>query len=290
MINYTIIIPHKNTPDLLQRCINSIPIRDDLQIIIIDDNSDPTIVDFNNFPGNNRQNTKIIFNKDGLGAGNARNKGLEAITNTKWVIFSDADDFFTPYLSDALDKYENDEADMIYFKLESVNSDSLEPVNRSIRINKRTDLAIAQKNYDLIRYKAIEPYCKFIKFKNIEDIRFETVMYSNDVMFGLMIGYKSRKIKIDPNSLYIVTERQNSLVKIVKEESIRCRYDVAIRGNNFLKKIRKEKYHTNLFAYCYKFNKINMFIAIKYFFKSLYYTQPKYWYNDILLCIRELFK
>ena len=38
--NYSIIIPHRNIPQLLQRCIDSIPSRDDLQIIIVDDNSD----------------------------------------------------------------------------------------------------------------------------------------------------------------------------------------------------------------------------------------------------------
>ena len=38
MINYSIIIPHKNIPDLLQRCLDSIPRREDVQIID-DDNS-----------------------------------------------------------------------------------------------------------------------------------------------------------------------------------------------------------------------------------------------------------
>jgi glycosyltransferase involved in cell wall biosynthesis len=48
-INYTIIIPHKNIPHLLQRCLDSIPRRNDLQIIVVDDNSDEDIVDFCGF-------------------------------------------------------------------------------------------------------------------------------------------------------------------------------------------------------------------------------------------------
>ena len=40
MISYSIIIPHKNTPSLLQRCLDSIPQRSDIEIIIVDDNSD----------------------------------------------------------------------------------------------------------------------------------------------------------------------------------------------------------------------------------------------------------
>ena len=44
-MNYTIIIPHKNTPDLLQKCLGSIPERDDAEVIVIDDDSDKDIVD-----------------------------------------------------------------------------------------------------------------------------------------------------------------------------------------------------------------------------------------------------
>ena len=40
MINYSFIIPHHNTPDLLQRLVDSIPQRDDIEIIVVDDNSD----------------------------------------------------------------------------------------------------------------------------------------------------------------------------------------------------------------------------------------------------------
>ncbi len=53
-ILWSIIVPHHNIPQLLERCLDSIPERDDIQIIVIDDNSDPTIVDFNMFPGINQ--------------------------------------------------------------------------------------------------------------------------------------------------------------------------------------------------------------------------------------------
>ena len=84
---YSIIIPHKNSPDLLSRCLDSIPNRDDLQIVIIDDNSDENIVDFSNFPGMGRKNTIVIFNKESRGAGYARNLGLSK-SNSKWFLFA----------------------------------------------------------------------------------------------------------------------------------------------------------------------------------------------------------
>lgn len=72
-LNYSLIIPHKNIPNLLKRCLDSIPQRDDMEIILVDDNSDPNIVDFEHFPGKTRQGVRLIFDKQGGGAGRARN-------------------------------------------------------------------------------------------------------------------------------------------------------------------------------------------------------------------------
>lgn len=49
-ISFSIIIPHHNIPDLLERCIASIPMRDDVEVIVVDDRSSPSVVDFDNFP------------------------------------------------------------------------------------------------------------------------------------------------------------------------------------------------------------------------------------------------
>ena len=69
IINYTFIIPHKNIPNLLRRCLNSIPRRDDIQIIVVDDNSNSDIVDFEYFPGIGEPCVEIYFTREGKGAG-----------------------------------------------------------------------------------------------------------------------------------------------------------------------------------------------------------------------------
>lgn len=73
MIAYTFIIPHKNSPDLLQKCLDSIPRRDDVQIIVVDDNSDAGKVDFDHFPGLDDPTVEVYLTKEGKGAGYARN-------------------------------------------------------------------------------------------------------------------------------------------------------------------------------------------------------------------------
>ena len=64
-LNFSIIIPHYNIPKLLQRCLDSIPQRPDLEVIVVDDNSSPDIVDFNHFPGSDRSDVKLILDKKG---------------------------------------------------------------------------------------------------------------------------------------------------------------------------------------------------------------------------------
>ena len=46
---FSIIIPHKEIPDLLMRCLKSIPVSEDIQVIVVDDNSsDADVIFFKN--------------------------------------------------------------------------------------------------------------------------------------------------------------------------------------------------------------------------------------------------
>ena len=108
---YSIIIPHKNNPILLSRCLDTIPVRNDVQIIVVDDNSDRKLINPDNYPGKNRNDVEVVFldSTQSKFAGRARNIGLGKVKG-KWIIFADADDYFTDNLSILLDKYkDNDE-------------------------------------------------------------------------------------------------------------------------------------------------------------------------------------
>ena len=98
MLNYSIIIPHKNCPDLLKRLLDSIPERDDVQIIVVDDNSDE-----GKKPSIDRKDTEVILldAERSKGAGRARNVGLEHAEG-KWLLFADADVVLNGLSIDAL--------------------------------------------------------------------------------------------------------------------------------------------------------------------------------------------
>lgn len=209
-INYTFIIPHKNIPDLLQRCLNSIPRREDIQIIVVDDNSDPEKVDFEHFPGVGEPCVEVYFTKEGKGAGYARNVGLKHAKG-KWLLFADADDYFKN-VDILLNKYKYAIADVIFFNSLSVNT-----VNKLTSFGNQINNAMSAysddklKNY--LRFYCGVPWCKVVNRDLLEKykILFDEVPKHNDTMFSLKVGYYASNIYIDKDIYYVNYCRKNSI-------------------------------------------------------------------------------
>ena len=111
MINYSFIIPHHNSPKLLERCLDSIPERDDIEIIVVDDNSEEDKKAYSD-----RSDVRIIFidAEHTKGAGRARNYGMKEATG-KWLLFADCDDFYEKGFIVELDKYRESDYDIVFF-------------------------------------------------------------------------------------------------------------------------------------------------------------------------------
>ena len=123
--NFSVIIPHKNIPMMLERLIKTIPLRDDLEIIVVDDHSDVGVVDYEHFPCKGRKNLTLVLNHESHGAGFARNCAL-SIVKGKWILFADSDDFYNQGFNIFLNEYLNCEADVVYFNANSVDSETYE--------------------------------------------------------------------------------------------------------------------------------------------------------------------
>ena len=214
MINFTVIIPHKNVPLLLERLINSIPIRNDLEIIVVDDGSDEDVVKLVNHKIGNRGDISIIFNKEGQGAGYARNCAIP-LAKGKWILFADSDDFFNESFGSFLNEYVDSDADVIYFNANSVDSDTLEPSSRVDHLHEFIDEYNRNREQGelILRYLFTEPWCKMVKHNLIQvnNILFEESRIRNDVRFSYLVGYYAKKIIVDCRQLYCVTTRKNSL-------------------------------------------------------------------------------
>lgn len=233
MVNFSIIIPHKNSADLLQYCLNSIPLRDDMQVIVVDDNSDSDKVDFDHFPKWDGGNYECYFTEEGKGAGYARNVGIEHAVG-KWLVFVDADDFLAEDANRIFEENKDADADIVFFRHKAVMQEDHQIISDRVRYyNELIDEYFESHEEWKLRVRPFIPWAKFIRRSLVKEynIRFDETRYSNDCYFSTYSGIKARKIIVRNDVFYIVTESKNSLTSsfCTKPGELECRTDVFFR-------------------------------------------------------------
>lgn len=219
MINYSIIIPHKNIPNLLQRCLDSIPVRDDVQVIVVDDNSGPDVVDFSHFPQWSGRNYETYFSKTTLFAGGARNIGMQHARGT-WIVYLDADDLFTYQIDNVFDKYVSSEADYIRFGLESRDCDTQQLIPGEHWYNQvmqNSNMSDIEKCLDLTM-GAPAFYKRSLLVEN--GIIWGNNKYHNDTLYVTHVILCAKQIILDPMILYIYSVREGSLSNVYNRNAV----------------------------------------------------------------------
>lgn len=236
MIQYSIIIPHKNTPDLLQRCLDSIPRRDDVQVIVVDDNSDADKVDFEHFPGIDDERVEVYLTKEGKGAGYARNVGMSHAKG-EWLIFADADDYFyTDNLSQLMDMDIPDEFDVVVWKSKYVYLDGTYYVMGEDASDKEDWELIKCNTTDKLYLNYVTPWAKMVRRRFLIKyvITFDEVRYGNDDMYSNKIGVNTISYLYVNSFMYCHERLSGSLMETVNIESLICRANVYLRKNKYL--------------------------------------------------------
>ena len=123
MPKISIIVPFNNGKKYLERCLNNLNKieYDDYEIILVDDfskdNSEQIAKKYNNI--------KYFYtNEETTGVGNARNLGIEKATG-KYIMFVDVDDTIEKDLFINLEKYMNQNIDMIKYKMKIIKDKEL---------------------------------------------------------------------------------------------------------------------------------------------------------------------
>ncbi|MCH5239338.1 MAG: glycosyltransferase family 2 protein [Muribaculaceae bacterium] len=241
LTRYTIIIPHNNIPDLLKNCLSTIPIREDIQVIIVDDNS-------NEF---NKNKVKEIeseyksfefyyfdYNK---GAGAARNYGLEKAKG-KWIIFVDSDDLLIENAAFIWDNYTElyHSYDILFFQEKCISEYKSNTYN-SLKIKNIKRLCKIEKELNkYLKYCVYQPWSKLFSYEFIKkySIKFQESEVANDMYFSILTGFYSTKIKFIPQQFYIYIIRPNSLSfnEIIDSKKLLSRIKVFYSAENFYKK------------------------------------------------------
>lgn len=234
--NYSIIVPYRDKYDLLCIAIESIPDRDDIQIIIVDNSEIP--LSAARIPTKKKASVVFLTSSPRKGAGCARNKGLQSAEG-KFILFLDADDYYTHHAFDIFDKYIDKDFDIVFFKSSSVHLYTGAPSTRHLSTCSLIDHYLRTKDEEPLRYRWYGPVAKMFRAKYLFEggYQFEEIKVANDAWFSVVTGHNARKICVDESVVYVITEGTTgySLTKQRDKESFFIRYKNDIRINSFLK-------------------------------------------------------
>lgn len=243
----SIIIPHYNCPQYLRTLLLSIPSLPEIQVIVVDDKSTERKEEYERlreeFSG---RNIEFYDNNEVKSAGTCRNIGLRH-AGGEWLLFADADDYFMEGFYDAVSRYFDSEYDIVFFPPTSIVMETKESSDRHIETAKKVYDYCKNpdwKNTLALRYQYHSPWSKLIRRRMVEenDIRFDEIRASNDVMFSMKCGYAAEKIAADLQVIYCVTMNKGSLTNQISEEVFDARMKTFLSRFIYLKeRLSKEE-------------------------------------------------
>ena len=268
MIKYSIIIPHYNAPNLLERCLKSIPMREDIQVIVVDDCSPSADSYIKDYPELSRPYLELYSTGTNGGGGKARNIGLQKAKG-EWVLFADSDDYFVEGYVDLLEKYSNSSADIVFFNVRCYDE-----TGKAVRGIKEEIYELYEQRGDerVFRYCYTEPWGKLIRRSLIVDnnIKFEEVVVANDFLFSVKTGYFAKEVQISQDYLYNYTVMSSSTSRgKMSEEKVRARIVEKVKVQRFLE-AHGVKTNYNLLSYVTR---------LKMFFPIISYNEIKVFRN-----------
>lgn len=237
---YSIVIPHFNSADYLKRMLSSIPERDDIQIIVVDDGSSEEEKQKLVLVGHS--NLQIIYSSQNYGGGVERNVGFEKVEG-KWFIGCDADDYFSEGAFDVLDKYKDFDLDYLCFCVQAVDDVSLKPISRYIRSDESVRKYISNKNKQtvtLFKLRNFEPWNKMVsvEFMRENGIKWENCRINIDVLFGLSLGVKGKKTIAIEDVLYNCVITSNSITRTKRSIEREFGFFIqAVKRNGFYRRL-----------------------------------------------------
>ena len=275
-IRYSLIIPHYNIPDLLERCLRSVPERNDLQTIVVDDHSPENCKEALHRIENLFPHVSFVYCETNGGAGKARNIGMEKAEG-RYLIFADADDYFSEEFPTILDRCKGSTEDIIFFRyigvLESLSSKDF---NQNIWGNEIMDRYFKTHIEDELRCSLIQPWGRFYKRTFIQEnnLYFEEIPFSNDYYFVVSAGCKAGQIKVEDCVLYYYVRRDGSLTSSYnkKPNELEIRAAACFRGQKIMKQ------------YGYKFH----FMPMTSFLSTMFHTNKKL-YRHYLKMAHEVY-
>lgn len=243
----SVIIPHYNSIDLLEKLIASIPTDPSIEIIVVDDKSNKDVEKILEFEKKHTANGHVFIHNttEKKGAGVCRNIAL-GVAKGEWILFADADDYFVDGAFEVLKKASTLGKNLVYLGSTSVYLESGEIADRHLNYERWIRNYCENPCLDnelIMRYKFLGPVCKLIKRDSIGDIRFGETMSSEDVMFCTKLAASVDEIAVCPDVVYCITKSSGTLATQKNLASLETAVDVFIERYTFLREaLAKEEF------------------------------------------------
>jgi len=194
------------------RCLDSIPVREDIQVLVIDDCSPGSDNYLEKYPALSRPFLEFYRTPAGGSAGRARNIGLDHAKG-KWIICMDADDFFVDNMEEILDAARDRTEDILFHNYIPVKNSDLSTPGKRDWYRKYFKEYETDGDERWFRYRFESLAGKIFRHGLIQEhgIRFDETRYSNDVAFSFKCGTYAKTIAVIDKDLFVVTEREGSL-------------------------------------------------------------------------------
>lgn len=210
---YSIIIPHHNSSSMLTRMLRSIPEREDIQIILVDDHSETSEIEA--LKKLVHTNLELCFLPENHGAGYARNIGLDKVLG-EWTLVVDADDVFADNAFDVFDKNIEEDLELLCFCAKCFDASTGEiskykdMSDESVRMYLKKECKYSHNRF---RYRNTVCWNKLVRTAFIikNNIKFEDCQVNNDVYYALQVCHKAKYFKVIPDELYYYMINDNSI-------------------------------------------------------------------------------
>lgn len=258
----SVIIPvWRGAIKFLPKLFDTIPDKDGIEIIVIDNSEDPVLRE------EIISDREIVFlhSAHDRHAGGSRNEGLK-VANGKWIIFADSDDYFTSEAFDVFYSMINVDAEIIFTVPTGIYEDTGEYSNRAEKYaNMVHDYCNGIVSDDGLRYHFPTPWCKMISHDlvNRYQLRFDEIRAGNDSYFSLLSGFYATKIDAVDKVTYVVTVNKGSLTQLRNYETTQARLFSKLHCNQFLRKHGLGRHQHSVMVHLYESRKYSMLKILK---------------------------
>ncbi len=248
MIDFSVIVPcWRGAIEFLPKLFDSIPQRDEIEIIVVDNSKEPVQRD----EIKSDREIVLLHSAPERHAGGSRNDGMAAAKG-KWLLFADSDDFYTPEAFDIYYEHLNTDAEIVYTGMGGVYADTGEPSDRGDRYIEMVHnycTGVIDKQQLIIGFSS--PCCKMVSHDLVdrEELKYDEIRAGNDIYFSLTSGFYAKEIEVIDAITYIATVNRGSLTKRRDYEVIKARLYSKLHCNKFLREHGLSKYqHSVMFA------------------------------------------